>query len=154
MSKIEIVNSSQVRIPRKFILKLDHWVRRKLKSSKLQTWQKKALDKELILVFLNDREALELNHEFRSKNYATDVLSFAPIEEESLGELIFCASVLKRQAQEHNLSFQLEIAYLYIHGVLHLLGFEHEKSKKEAELMFAIQDQLFEDLCSWLQTAK
>jgi probable rRNA maturation factor len=53
---------------------------------------------------------------------------------------------LKRQAREHKLSFQHELGYMVLHGILHLLGYDHETSEADAEKMFAIQDEVFEKL--------
>lgn len=111
-----------------------------------------ALEKELTIVFLDQIKARELNKKFRGRNYATDVLSFGVNDDsnaggaEILGELVICPEVISRQAKEHSLLVREELGYMVLHGVLHLLGFDHEKSKKEAEKMFALQDRIFEAL--------
>jgi probable rRNA maturation factor len=131
-------------MPRRFILKwlqsVEHYVRRLGIAPELK-------DKELTIVFLDSDQAKRLNHQFRKKNYPTDVLSFSSEGESALGELVLCASVIKKQSCEHQLSFNQELGYLLLHGVLHLLGFEHEKDDKAAKKMFAIQDQAFDHLC-------
>ena len=104
--------------------------------------------KELIVVFLDTKEAKKLNMRFRGKNYATDVLSFDPIDPQSLGELVMCPQVLKKQAMEHKLSFNLELGYMVLHGVLHLLGYEHEESPEAAAVMFKLQDEIFDAISS------
>lgn len=88
--------------------------------------------------------------QFRKKNYATDILSFAGDLEDSLGELVLCSQVLQKQAKEHKLTFNEELGYMLTHGVLHLMGFDHEKSKKEAKIMHDIQDLIFDKLCKKL----
>lgn len=85
-----------------------------------------------------------LNRNYRAKDSATDVLSFASAEPGVLGELILCFPLLREQARQHGLSFQEELAYMCLHGLLHLLGWDHEKSKKEAREMFLLQDLAFE----------
>ena len=60
-----------------------------------------------------------------------------------LGELVLCPQVVLKQSKEHNLSFRLELTYMLIHGVLHLLGYEHEGSAHRALEMFNIQDLIF-----------
>lgn len=102
----------------------------------------------LTVVFLDPTQARQLNRKYRNKDYATDVLSFNSDVPGELGELVLCPQVLRRQAKEHGLSFRAELAYMLIHGVLHLQGLDHEKSKAEAAKMFKIQDQLFDRLCS------
>lgn len=104
------------------------------------------MKKDLTVVFLDPGPAKKLNFQFRQKKYATDILSFMTDSPEELGELVLCPQVLQRQAQEHDLSFKLELSYMLIHGVLHLLGYDHERSEKEAKKMFRIQDQLFDRL--------
>ncbi len=80
------------------------------------------------------------------KNKPTDVLSFDPIEPDDLGELVLCPSVLRKQAKEHKLKYEIELGYMVIHGVLHLLGYDHEKTEKEAKKMFRLQDLVFDAL--------
>ena len=63
-----------------------------------------------------------------------------------LGELVLCGEVVRSQAEDHQLSLQEELGYLLIHGLLHLLGYEHEKGGKKAKIMFELQDRLFEAL--------
>ncbi|MDZ4677863.1 MAG: rRNA maturation RNase YbeY [Oligoflexia bacterium] len=101
----------------------------------------------LSLVFLDTLAARKLNKKFRQKDYATDILSFASEEKGmGLGELVFCEPVLRRQAKEHRLSFKQEMDYLLIHGFLHLLGYDHEKSRKDEVKMMRLQDKLFKRL--------
>jgi probable rRNA maturation factor len=80
-----------------------------------------------------------LNSFYRKKAYETDVLSFeAPAAFRAqgfLGELILCGSVLKRQAREHGNSDEKELQILLVHGLLHLLGFDHEKGARQAQEM-------------------
>lgn len=102
--------------------------------------------KELTLVFLNRAEMKKINFQFRKKNKPTDVLSFESEDPTSLGELLFCLDVLKIQAKQQKHSLEQEFLYMMIHGILHLLGYDHELSKKEEKLMFRLQDQCFKKL--------
>lgn len=95
------------------------------------------------VVFVDRSRMRRLNSKFRGKNKPTDVLSFAAVDEGSLGELVIALEVIRAQAREHGLSMQDELAYMLLHGVLHLLGYDHEGSKREAAAMFAIQDRVF-----------
>lgn len=87
-----------------------------------------------------------LNKTFRGKDYATDVLSFpspAPLKKLGvLGEIVVCLPVLKRQAKEQKHSAEIELKILLVHGVLHLLGMDHEKSPKEAAKMQKAEDKV------------
>jgi rRNA maturation RNase YbeY len=145
---LEIINSCRQPIPRKFLLEFDKWLRPRLSAQLSSQKLKHLVKKKVVVVFVSRSEGRKLNLKFRERNYATDVLSFAPIEDSDLGELVFCYDVIKKQANEHRLSLREEIAYMYIHGLLHLLGFDHEKSKAGARKMFAHQDQLFEKFLS------
>ena len=78
----------------------------------------------------------ELNTDFRGSEYPTDVLSFPADEffqmKGLLGDVVICSPVLVRQAKEVGHSWKIELDVLLVHGILHLLRFDHEKSKKEA----------------------
>ena len=136
-----IVNPKKYKLPRPFIKK---WI--KALSEELQAHGLRVAGKQLVLVFVDSAEIKKLNQTYRGKNKPTDVLSFDPIEQQDLGELVLCPSVLRRQAKEHKLTFEQELGYMIIHGVLHLLGFDHEKSVKQAKKMFRLQDNIFETL--------
>ncbi len=89
---------------------------------------------EISLLFCRDEEIQELNKTYRRKNKPTDVLSFSHIEgprlepwEQSLGELVISVDTLRAQAKEFHVSVQTELVRLIVHGVHHLLGYDHEK---------------------------
>jgi probable rRNA maturation factor len=81
----------------------------------------------------------ELNGQYRGKHYATDVLSFdAPDifrQQGHLGELVICGAVLRRQAREQGHAPSRELQVLLAHGLLHLLGFDHELGPRAAREM-------------------
>ena len=137
------INQSKLRMPRVYLQNCVEQVVAKLKR---KGFARQLKDKQLVIVFLDPKEAKRLNHQYRSKKYATDVLSFLPIEQHSLGELVLCPQVLKKQALEHDLTFRDELCYMVLHGILHLLGFDHERSEAEARRMFRLQDEIFESL--------
>jgi probable rRNA maturation factor len=72
-------------------------------------------------------------------------LSFEPAEPSSAGELVLCLPIIRRQSRRTGLSERGELGYMIVHGVLHLLGFDHMKKKEERE-MFALQDALYSAL--------
>lgn len=143
--KTLVVCRSKKRINKKF---LERWlaavVPRLKKVRALR--EKKRLQGDLTIVFVDGKEMKTLNSQFRGKTYATDILSFDG-EDGSLGELVLCLPRLEKQAKEHGLTIQLEMGYLIIHGLLHLLGYDHEISDVESEKMFKIQDEVFDFLC-------
>jgi probable rRNA maturation factor len=110
--------------------------------------------KELIIVFVDPREMKSINKQFRNKSYATDVLSFEPIDQSSLGELVLCPEVLRDQSLDTGLSYYHELGYMLVHGSLHLLGYDHETSKSDEKRMFQLQDKLFAKVVSSLGRAR
>lgn len=97
----------------------------------------------LNVVFVSEDKIKNLNSQFRGKNKVTDILSFEAAEEGSLGDLALCVRKIETQALEHKLSLEEEVFYLILHGILHLLGYDHEKDKNKAEIMYKIQDDIF-----------
>jgi len=95
--------------------------------------------KEVELIITDDATMQELNAQYRGKNSTTDVLSFpmeAPFTEQSifgmpLGSIIIAESFVKEKAAEFGHSIQDELSLLFIHGMLHLLGFDHETDEGE-----------------------
>lgn len=102
------------------------FVRRVIQSVFLSEGVKNA---EISVAFLNENEIRDINKKYRSRNKATDVLSFLLDQEKMIGELIICPIKVKGELSE-----------VLIHGSLHLLGYDHEKSKKERDLMRAKEE--------------
>ena len=94
--------------------------------------------KEISLTFVSDARIQELNREYRDKNKPTDVLSFSlqegefsEINPDILGDIVISVETAKKNAQKNGLSLEQEINFLIIHGLLHLLGYNHENTTKE-----------------------
>jgi probable rRNA maturation factor len=110
-------------------------------------------DCELSLLLTDDVEIQELNRTYRDLDKATDVLSF-PQDEDAvnetgdtlLGDVVISVETAARQAEEHHLSFNEELILLAIHGILHLLGYDHERSPQEARIMQDKTQEVFETL--------
>ena len=107
-------------------------------------------NKELSILLTDDKKIRELNKQYRNKNITTDVLSFSQIEGEEdelehnlLGDIVISISTAMRQSSEHNLSIDEEIVLLLIHGILHLLGFDHERSDEDDVYMKEKTSELF-----------
>lgn len=100
---------------------------------------------ELSLRVVDADEGLALNRDFRSKSYATNVLSF-PADlpprrgPRLLGDIALCAPVVAREAEEQGKSLAAHYAHLSIHGVVHLLGYDHQ-DEEAASAMEAIEIQ-------------
>ncbi len=103
----------------------------KLKDFLLSVAKELTDGKDFCVVFVSDKRIKELNRTFRNKNHPTDVLSFsfddhALCEEDFLGDVVISAETAQRQAKENQLSLEIEIKQLILHGVLHLCGYDHE----------------------------
>ncbi|MDK2877924.1 MAG: putative rRNA maturation factor [Thermoanaerobacteraceae bacterium] len=115
-------------------------------------------DAEVSVVLVDDAYIRELNRQYRAKDTHTDVLSFAmresvpeeeaiegdPGAEQLLGDIVISVERAREQAEEYGHSFERELGYLAVHGVLHLLGYDHEKEEdrkimrqKEEEILKA-----------------
>jgi probable rRNA maturation factor len=88
--------------------------------------------KDLSIALVAPLRIKELNKRYRKKNRPTDVLSFQ--DKESWGEIIICPSEIKKNAEKFNSNFKKELSRVLIHGVLHLLGYDHEKAKEEERM--------------------
>lgn len=144
---IEVIKRTKGRIPRAFLKAWSKAVFQELERTlpaKAKTQIKTS--QTVRVVFLDAAEIRRLNVRYRGVDHATDVLSFSADESGVLGELALCLSVIRKQAAEHNLSIQEELGYMVLHGILHLLGFEHEVSESAARRMFKIQDAVFDKL--------
>ena len=103
-------------------------------------------------VFCNDEFIHKINKEYRGFDKPTDVISFAlfcddpnsiMLEEINLGEIIISVDTAKKQAAENNHSIFYEIYYLITHGILHLLGFDHQ-TEQEYNYMVTVQKDIME----------
>ncbi len=115
------------------------WLEKKIKKI-LKFTQVQQIDFDLTL--LGDSEIRKLNRQFRKKDQVTDVLSFPLYEKKEarrggvfLGDIVISLPSTRKQAKEHGIKFEEELLFLIIHGTLHLLGYDHEKSAREARVM-------------------
>ena len=109
---------------------------------------------DISLLLLNEAEARAYNRDYRGKDYATNVLSFALNEGETMlpendgalhGDLIICPQVVEKEAKEQNKPLLHHYAHLLIHGTLHLMGYDHIEDD-EAEIMEHLEKQLLAQL--------
>lgn len=118
------------------VISFRQWV-----ATTLQQQRKRTAELSIRVVDLE--EGRELNRQYRGKDYATNVLSFPAelppgIQLPLLGDLVICAPVVKREATEQGKILRDHYAHLTVHGLLHLLGHDHE-SETAAEHMEAIE---------------
>lgn len=99
------------------------------------------------IIFIDDEKMQELNKEYRNIDKTTDVLSFAFEDNNKLsynirhlGEIFISIPRMKKQALEYGHSEKRELAFLTVHGLLHLLGYDHTLGEKEEKEMFSKQE--------------
>jgi len=100
-------------------------------------------DIEVSVIIVGPKKIQEINKKYRKKNQVTDVLSFAEGNAMGrgeglpriLGELAICLKQVRDDAKESGKSVEYELAWVVVHGMLHLLGYDHETSKKDAIIM-------------------
>ncbi len=98
---------------------------------------------EVSFTFAGPDEMKSLNAAYRQKDAVTDVLSFPQYddfdyleneEEICLGDVVICEDVARRQAEEYGHSYERELVYLFVHSVLHLLGYDHMEDEEKAKM--------------------
>ena len=126
---------------------------------------------EMSVSLVSDEEIQELNRDYRGKDKPTDVLSFAQMDGEEmflppdmpmpLGDIIISVQTAQKQAEngclprlasvvaDRSWGIQEEISFLMLHGLLHLLGYDHEDSDEEAEEMEGLELKLLPIMMSW-----
>lgn len=117
-------------------------------AAQLRQWAQAALlpgqGCEATIRLVGEREGRRLNHEFRQRDYATNVLSFVYGADENgclQGDLVLCVPVVLAEAQAQGKEIMAHFAHLTIHGILHLQGFDHEQAR-ETQRMEALETQL------------
>ncbi len=112
---------------------------------------------EIDVSLVDDDTIHQINRDYRNVDRVTDVISFAfnddkdpadvilnPEVPRMLGEILICLPQAKRQAEQIGNSIERELSFLFVHGLLHLLGYDHMKPEDEA-IMFPLQDKILEE---------
>jgi len=105
-------------------------------------------DSELSLILVDSEEIHKMNKEYRGKDYVTDVISFEQDDEEDenyRGDIFLCIDKVYEQAEKYEHSNEREFAFLLVHGVLHLHGYDHIEEDDE-KVMYAKQDEILNKL--------
>jgi probable rRNA maturation factor len=114
-----------------------------LTRPKLRRWVKAALlgPAELTVRLVDAAEGRVLNHDYRGKDYATNVLTFAYNEGEQIADdaptqadIVLCSDVLEAEATQQDKSIEAHAAHLIVHGVLHAQGYDHDDDEEAAEM--------------------
>lgn len=123
-------------------------------EQQIQLWATKALgdnaENRICIKVIDNSEMLDLNSKYRNKHYTTNVLSFPcnipkELNDNYLGDIALCAPVIKQQAIEQQKSYEAHFAHLVIHGVLHLLGYDHQQTA-DAKVMESMEIKLLNQL--------
>ena len=104
------------------------------------------------IIFVEDEEIHEMNKNYRNVDRVTDVISFALEDNEDivydnirvLGDIYICIPQMKRQAIEYGHSEKRELSFLAVHGLLHLLGYDH-MTEEDEKVMFSLQELILND---------
>lgn len=111
-------------------------------------------DLDLSLIIVGKTKIRSINRDYRNKDAVTDVISFANIDSDdydylcddvNLGDIFINVDRVKSQAKKYGHSIKREFVFLFIHGFLHLLGYDHME-KEDEEVMFALQDKIIGEL--------
>ena len=107
---------------------------------------------ELSVALIGDREMQQLNAQYRGKDYPTDVLSFpvetaVPLSTPLLGDVIISVDKAAAQARELRRTLDNEMITLLIHGIVHLMGYDHERSAQDAKIMTRLEKKILGQLC-------
>lgn len=130
--------------------------KRKVKKKEVEEWLLKALEilglegVEISVYITDDEEIRKLNKTYRGKDKATDVLSF-PLDENFegyrlLGDIVISQDTAERQAWELGHSLKEEVKRLLIHGLVHLLGYDHEKGGEEERKFKELEERILSKL--------
>ncbi len=120
---IEINNITRSRTDEKFVMQVAQKVLRKEKAERYN----------LSIAFIDAAEMRALHRKYRKKDKVANVLSF-PAKEFGLGEIVICPAQVRKDAKKYGMMFREALAWMLIHGILHLLRYNHE-SGKEAKVM-------------------
>jgi len=114
-------------------------------------------DSEISVLFVDDEGIKDINNRYLNRNYPTNVIAFSMREGEFgdinphiLGDIVISAETALRDAEQENLPFEDELDYLMIHGILHLLGYDHEESESESKRMKEKEKEIFFDAKNYM----
>ena len=121
------------------MIEIRNLTKKKINTKELALLAKGILKKEkkqvadVSIVLVGPKRMLKLNKKYRKKDKATNVLAF-PGGKEALGEIVLCPFVIKKDALEYKISFTRAISWMFVHGLLHLLGYNHKTLHDEKKM--------------------
>ena len=107
----------------------------------VKRWIRHALQQaaQITVRIVGQEEGRSLNRDYRHKDYATNVLTFAYGGDRLMADLVLCAPVVANEAKQQHKSLQAHYAHLVVHGTLHAQGWDHETSTADARKMEALE---------------
>lgn len=140
---IGIFNKTEEKIDKSFVRKVVKHTLKKMEAEK----------SEVNIIFVGLEEIHEINKTYRNVDRPTDVISFAledtddvtVYEERVLGDIYICLDKVHEQAKEYGHTEIREMAFLIVHGLLHLLGYDH-MIKEEEKIMFGLQEEILNEM--------
>ena len=131
--RVDGVAAHRVALPRHRVAR---WIRHALQA-----------DGEITVRIVDAEEGLALNRDYRHKDYATNVLTFDYAQEPVVcADLVLCAPVVAREAQENGKTLEAHYAHMLVHGILHAQGWDHETSAEDADEMEALETDIMRKL--------
>lgn len=142
MNKIEVFNQTEDNIDLNHIKKI----------SKFTLKKEKVTNGIVNIILVDEKTIQDINKEYRNIDKVTDVISFALEDNEEisfefgrlLGDIYICVPQMKRQALEYGHSEIRELSFLTVHGLLHLLGYDH-MNKEDEQVMFSKQELILDE---------
>lgn len=140
---IGIFNKTEEKIDKSFVRKVVKHTLKKMEAEK----------SEVNIIFVGLEEIHEINKAYRNVDRPTDVISFAledtedvtVYEERVLGDIYICLDKVHEQAKEYGHTEIREMAFLIVHGLLHLLGYDH-MIKEDEKIMFGLQEEILNEM--------
>lgn len=140
---IGIFNKTEEKIDKSFVRKVVKHTLKKMEAEK----------SEVNIIFVGLEEIHEINKTYRNVDRPTDVISFAledtedvtVYEERVLGDIYICLDKVHEQAKEYGHTEIREMAFLIVHGLLHLLGYDH-MIKEDEKIMFGLQEEILNEM--------
>ena len=119
---VEIRNTTKARIPEAYLKNL----------AKKVLAGERAKKRDVSVVFVGKKEARALNKAYHKKTYVPNILSFE-VEEFGLGELVLCPEIISHDARKYGITFKQELSHVFVHGLMHLLGYSHTKIEEKSK---------------------
>lgn len=104
-----------------------------------QTLQKR-LPKEIKIVEISESKSRKFNREYRKKNKPANVLSF--LYGSDYGEILVCPEIVQKEAKKQRNSYKYQMTWMVLHGILHLAGLHHEKSRNTAKIIEKLEQRI------------